>query len=293
MARPQRPWFRFYTEALHDPKLRRLPANHRWVWVAVLAAARQSCVPGRLMASERQPLDESDMADLAAVPVKDVRKAMAAFEAAGMLNRDEDGAWFVAKWAERQFESDDITERTRRHRSRERSEEPLRNVPTSFPGTPPETETDTEPKPAIRNTHHEPVDKSGGGGLMKQAAVLVAEAECARRQANGDPIGNPGGYVRSRTKPLLREHEHYWRTVLESEPDATAQQLADSTKPQVTSPVDGQQQAARIVQEQHMAELARLTGEPPDPQLNTSAIADIRAAMPHLARRPTKGDTLT
>ena len=46
MPRVARPWFRFYVEAMRDPKMRRLSPAERWLWVAVLAACRESWIPG-------------------------------------------------------------------------------------------------------------------------------------------------------------------------------------------------------------------------------------------------------
>lgn len=137
MPRPKRPWFRFYVEATRDTKLRRLTPAQRWLWVSVLAAARESCIPGWLMLSERMSLTDADLADLAGMKEKDVSVGMTAMEELGLIEMDSDlGAWCVPKFAERQFESDDVTARTAKHRS----QHGRKNVPTSPVGTPPETE---------------------------------------------------------------------------------------------------------------------------------------------------------
>jgi hypothetical protein len=190
VPRPSRPWFRFYTEALHDPKLCRMPAVHRWVWVAVLAAARQSCVPGVLLVSEHQPMDEKDLAHLASVPRREVRKALSAMEAAGMVTLDETiDAWCVTKWADRQFESDKVTERTRKSRSNDDD----RNSQTAFPGTPPETETDTD----TENPPNPPV-KRGGQNRRRQREPPTSPlngqqaAALAHAQTNTDRIHQIG-----------------------------------------------------------------------------------------------------
>lgn len=152
MARPQRPWFRFYVEAVWDRKLRGLPPDQRWTWVAVLALARASHAPGVLMLSEAEPVTVTDIADAAAVPVKAATAALDAFVRLGMITMDPDRAAFrVCAWDERQFESDNITERTRLHRSKGNEW----NVPKPFPGTAanvagnvvgtlPESESETE-----------------------------------------------------------------------------------------------------------------------------------------------------
>lgn len=170
MPRPVRPWFRVYTEVLHDRKLRRLKPEHRWLFIACLAIARQSPQPGTLLVGDGDPVDERDIADMAAMDLRVVKAGMRALISAGVLERgsgeDPDDKsrgsssevvekfFTVPAWKERQYESDNITTRTRKHRStrgnaesdgvKERSNGTGRNVPTSFVGTPPDTETDTE-----------------------------------------------------------------------------------------------------------------------------------------------------
>jgi len=106
MARPARPWFRMYVETVHDPKLRRQPPDVRWVWVAVLACARQSPLPGTLLVSERIPMTVADLADVANVTVETVDKAIDAFIEADMIHRDDESRLAVVNWTSRQFESD-------------------------------------------------------------------------------------------------------------------------------------------------------------------------------------------
>lgn len=132
MPRAPRPWFRFYVEALHDWKLRRLSPAERWLWVAILTFARESCIAGYLMVSEWHALADDELASYADVPLKLVQKALPKMVDFGMIERDENlGAWHVNNWDRRQFESDDVTARTSKHRSKELD----RNVPSPFVGT--------------------------------------------------------------------------------------------------------------------------------------------------------------
>lgn len=180
MPRPARPWFRFYVEAVTDRKLRRRPAAERWLWVAILAAARQSCIPGFLLVSEREPMDEHDLADFAGVAVTVVTRAVPAFERSGMLTRDTNlDCWAVTNWNERQFESDDVTQRTRKHRSREQE----RNVPTSFPGTPPETETDTDTENPLQTQDPSPWIRADEREISRENGRVAAWAEGLRMPA--------------------------------------------------------------------------------------------------------------
>lgn len=154
VPRPARPWFRFYVEALHDRKLRRLTPAQRWLWVAILGAARQSPTPGHLLVSEREPMDATDLADIAGMPVREVERALPLFDRAGLIAKEGD-TWYVPKWNGRQYESDNVTERTRKHRSKPDGENDVgtfqpgsmerRNGDEISPvGTPPESETETD-----------------------------------------------------------------------------------------------------------------------------------------------------
>lgn len=151
MSRPARPWFRFYVEACSDRKLRRLAPEHRWLFVACLAMARQSQEPGRLLVGD-DPADSLDVADVACMD--DVDAGMAELVKAGVLAVDDRG-WFVPRWADRQYESDTSAARTARYRSKD-CDVTTPSLPPSqerhgdghCDGPDTETETDTEREPA-------------------------------------------------------------------------------------------------------------------------------------------------
>lgn len=125
MAPPKRPWFRFYVEAIWDPKLRRLSPAHRWLWATVMAMARVSPVPGALLADGTgEPLTDTEIADASALKIREVRAGIRAFVEAEMLTRTDDGILLVTKWDKRQFESDDVAKRTARHRAKNANETP-------------------------------------------------------------------------------------------------------------------------------------------------------------------------
>ncbi len=160
MPRPARPWFRAYVEMFHDPKIRRLAPAQKWLWVAVMGAARESCEPGRLVIAAGVPMTESDLADYAGMRRPDVIDGLELMFKLGLVV-DEDGTWVVPKFAERQYESDNVTARTAKHRSKERngndvgtfqprSQEHVRNTP--------ETETETETDKTLSVSRAEPFD---------------------------------------------------------------------------------------------------------------------------------------
>lgn len=130
VGRPSRPWFRFYVEAVADRKLRRLKPEYRWLFVACLAAARQSPSPGVLLVGDGDPMHLEDLADVAAMPVDNVRQGMDALCQAGVI-RWADGQWDVPAWGERQYESDTSTQRTSQWRHKQRHA----NVTSDAPDT--------------------------------------------------------------------------------------------------------------------------------------------------------------
>lgn len=119
VARPSRPWFRFYVEALHDRKLRTRPPAQRWLWVTLMGMARSSPEPGTILVAENVPADVVVIADEAALTVKETEAGLEYYASLGMIHRDDRGAWVVASFLERQFESDTSTERTQLHRSKD------------------------------------------------------------------------------------------------------------------------------------------------------------------------------
>jgi hypothetical protein len=145
MARPARPWFRLYVETVYDLKLRRQPPDVRWVWVAVLASARQSPRPGHLLVSERIPMTVEDLAEVAAVSTETAAKAIDIFIEADMLHRDDESRMAVVNWASRQFESDSGKGSTTvPSTERPRNKDGTRTEPPS-----PDTETESEENPSV------------------------------------------------------------------------------------------------------------------------------------------------
>lgn len=239
MAPPRRPWFRFYVETFGDIEIRSLPIAQRWVWAAVMGMARMSPVAGVLLDKGGLPVSDAMLAEFAGARLPDVRRALARWVSVGMLRRDEHDALVVVNWDKRQFESDDVTSRTKRHRERQT------NVSSNGEGTAKErrcltgTEvqrTDTDLlTPAT--TSSAPPGPDGGDveSVLIGAARLLAEAEAVRR---GTEIGNPSGYVRARIPAIRSEREPEWRRLLSSAPTMTAEQLVYGQPPAVARVVN-------------------------------------------------------
>jgi hypothetical protein len=88
MPRKPMPWFRVYVEIVRDPKLRRRTPTQRWLWIAILAAARQSPIAGYLMVSTSEAMTTDDLADFSGVLARDVRSALPLFERSHMIEWD-------------------------------------------------------------------------------------------------------------------------------------------------------------------------------------------------------------
>lgn len=208
MSRKQMPWFRWYVEAFSDLKLRRLTPAQRWLFAAVCGAARQSPIAGVLMVSEREPMGYADLASFAGMTVRDVERAMPLFEAAELVVVDPNlGAWRVKAWQGRQYDSDDVTRRVRKHRSKEQGWNVPRNDDETFHETGLEraqkTETDTEPPQGSNGTH--------GAPLRDEEEALVREARrrlASRIETGASPVIDPDAWV-ARCATTLRAER--WR----------------------------------------------------------------------------------
>ena len=133
-------WFRVYHDIIDDPKVLQLSAEMRWYYVGILAvASRQSSrnPPGILQESSRNPpgiLQESfrnppgilpKLADIATHLRLGKAKALRVIRTliqAGLIDQQfngskEDTKLYVHGWSERQFKSDDINARVRKHRA--------------------------------------------------------------------------------------------------------------------------------------------------------------------------------
>lgn len=149
----KQPWFRFYVEALWDPKIRDLSVETRWLWVAVLGLARSSPIPGFLLLTERQEFTEQRIADAAALPVAKVKRGLQQLSQLMLIERDNNiDAWCVVRWNERQFESDETSLRTAKHRSKGRSNDVPGNGDVTHQIQRQITETETETEKKIQNS---------------------------------------------------------------------------------------------------------------------------------------------
>ena len=171
MAPRKMPWFRFYAETVTDRKIRRLKVEHRWLWVTVLCAARQSPIEGWLMLSDEQPVEPVDLADLGALTERQVTAGLTALEKAGLVRWDTNlDAWEVPKWNDRQRKSDTSTDRVRAHRDRQRNGDETLHARSSNGGrNAPEVEVEVE----TDNNPPTPLQKGGEPRLSSSAGHVL------------------------------------------------------------------------------------------------------------------------
>lgn len=176
MARAVLPWFRVYVEICADRKIRRLKPEQRWLWVAVMAAARESPVPGVLMVTETLPMSRPELANYADVTLRLVERTLPLLVALEMLT-DREGVMTVLNFNTRQFLStDNVTARTRAFRERSK------HVPGNTDGTDVGThqrqrqKTDTE-------THSFEASESG----QRPVTLLPDPTRCTLHQGDLKP----------------------------------------------------------------------------------------------------------
>jgi hypothetical protein len=122
-------WFRFYDEALNDPKILKLPDDLFRIWVGLLCVASKN-------EGNFPPI--SVVALLIRLKPKKAQEAIEKLITAGLIDTGE-GDSHPHNWSGRQYKSDVSTERVKR----------FRNGKVTPPDTDTDTDTDTEKKKDI------------------------------------------------------------------------------------------------------------------------------------------------
>ena len=140
-------WFRFYDEALDDPKVQRLSATMFRHWVNLLCLANRNPNRGTL-----PPL--SDIAFGLRVNERKAQQIVDELVAVGLIDQREHETYEPHGWRGRQRTSDNVAERVAKHRSRNNDETlqetrskqngNVTETPSRARATETETETETE-----------------------------------------------------------------------------------------------------------------------------------------------------
>jgi DnaD/phage-associated family protein len=103
-------WFRFYSEARHDPKIQRMPLLMRWQWMEILCLANEGNPRGYIDG------DPNNVAYSLRIKPASAQALLSELTERKLLDRDGAG-YRPHNWDSRQPNSDNAAERMRRTRS--------------------------------------------------------------------------------------------------------------------------------------------------------------------------------
>jgi hypothetical protein len=120
------PWFRFYSEALNDRKVKyicRTTGQPKVLvigaWSTFMALANDSPIRGTLLLTEDRPFTVQDLADEMEIDEPEAGAIVAGFIEMHMLHQ-EGNVYCLTNWGKRQRISDSSAERVRRFRERQK-----------------------------------------------------------------------------------------------------------------------------------------------------------------------------
>ena len=129
-------WFRFYQEALDDPKVQNLSGElcKHWVNLLCLTCRHDGVLPAI-----------PHIAFALRISLKKAKEVIKELQCAGLITKDENGLR-PNGWEKRQFKSDTSNERVKLHRNRQRNvtQAVTGNAQSPLAETPPDTDTDTD-----------------------------------------------------------------------------------------------------------------------------------------------------
>ena len=157
-------WFRFYSEALDDDKVQALPAPlfKHWVNLLCLASYNQGEIADLRQAAFRLRLSPQR-----------AEKVIAGLVSRGLLEPGGEG-WTPHNWAGRQFASDDVADRVRKHRRGVTGNvtKPLRETPPEADTEQNRTDPETEAEDNIFRLYEQTI-----GPFDPHMATKLTEAE--------------------------------------------------------------------------------------------------------------------
>lgn len=185
------PWFRMYTEAVDDEKLRLLAFEDRWHFVALLCCKGKGILDGpeqgmvRRMVAVKLGLDLRELDEVA--------------RRLSEVHLIDAGTLHPLAWADRQFESDGSTKRVKAYRERMKRDATLPKRSSSVSETAQDTDTDTDTEKK----------KTGTKAATRFRPPTVQEVRdfCIERKNTVDPemfvdFYTANGWVQGKGKPL-------------------------------------------------------------------------------------------
>lgn len=156
-------WFRYYDDALNDPKVQALPGDlfKHWVNVMCIASKNGGALPSLADTAFGLRLTEPKTAVI-----------VGALNKRGLLDHVDGGYFRPHNWDARQFKSDVSNDRVQRHRKRKRNGEC--NVTSGVTETAPDTEQSrTEQRGARDGARSRSFGRGEGNG--KSAIIAAAD----------------------------------------------------------------------------------------------------------------------
>lgn len=201
-------WFRFYTEALDDPKVQRLPDHLFKTWVNLLCVAAGS--DGKIPSVE-------DIAFKLRISCHEAETRLHDLILAGLIDIMPDNSREPHNWPKRQFKSDVSTDRVRKHRAKQ--EETQRNVPQETQCNVSETAAETPPEQSRAEQSRVPPAPHGGPSALDALRAFEAYNETALRCA----LPQASKLTPDRRRKIIARLKEYG-------PDGWAQALANIEK---------------------------------------------------------------
>lgn len=182
-------WFRFYHDALDDPKVQRLPGDLFKFWVNLLCLGSRSQERGLVQMSVSDiafdvRLDETEAADM-----------MAKLIERGLIEEVVEG-FQIHNWDARQFKSDNVSERVKKTRAKQKAEDETLQVtpgetlePSVYTDTQINRVTDVQkveganaPQPPSPKPQEPPKPKKRASRIPEDFAITDRDREWARER---------------------------------------------------------------------------------------------------------------
>lgn len=131
-------WLRLWTDTLDDHKIAKLSDYEFRVWIFLLCcASEEDCSDGALT----RPV--ADYQRRTRRVARHFQKALETFQSVGLITMDDGGKITITNWKKRQYKSDNVTARVRKHRESTGAGNVSCNVSETSPETESESYTDS------------------------------------------------------------------------------------------------------------------------------------------------------
>lgn len=158
------PWFRFYSAAVDNEKLRLIAFEDRWHFVAILCCKQQGIIDGNKNLLNRK------LAVKLGIQLRDLDEIKRRLIEVELIDEE----WNPIGWEEKQYKSDSSSERTRRYRDKNKMKQSETSQERHSDLLDTDTDTDTEVNPIDTNVsivmNEKPIHDE-----MKQEIILDSE----------------------------------------------------------------------------------------------------------------------